>query len=167
MTTDAIERIICKPIDEMKRFPMDEQTAETFIQLSTLPENFTIPEKEKPFLYALIEKRLEHCFSFKITDARLILVLAVISETPGSAIMYLWYLQYWCKRNDVRVLSFKQFCMDVFPYGFPLKSDLHKVWDDQKVLNPDSNRVYNLVDDNQSGLSVQFMTDETKTETAV
>lgn len=154
ISPDAIENVICKPIEEFFRVPMDADTTGLFMQILLLPEEFAIPEKDKPFLYKVIEKRLEQCFSFKITDPRLILLITIISETPGTAIMYLWYLQYWCKLANVEELSLDQFCMHVFPMGFPSKDDLSILWDAQKVSS--KNGSYNLVDRIDSGLSVQL-----------
>lgn len=155
LSPDAIENIVCKPMEKLKRFPMDQDTTGVFVQLCLMPKEFSIPEKEKPFLYSVIEKRIEHCYTFTIKDARLILAIAMLSETPGSAVLYLWYLQYWCKQNDVKELSLDQFCSDVFPFGFPSKDDLHTIWNSQKIAGKDQS--YNLVDRSQSGLSVQFV----------
>ena len=149
----AIENVVCIPFKKLMRFPMDDETTRTFIQIMMLPIEFSIPQKEKPFLYQVIEKRIDGCFTFKITDARLILLITIISETPGSAILYLWYLQYWCKKNQVEILSLNDFCEKIFPMGFPSKDDLHKIWDDQKVTI--DNKSLNLVDINDAGLSVQ------------
>ena len=152
----AIEIHLCAKMDSLKRFPMDNDLGMTLAQLLLCPKGeLNIPQKEKPFLYQLIEKRIEHCFTFKIDDARLILFIAALSESAGTAVMYLWYLQWWCFRNSVEVIDLNIFCQRIFPMGFFSKEDLQKVWDGQKVKR-DGMASDNLVDYFNAGISIQF-----------
>jgi hypothetical protein len=155
----AIEIHVCEKMNSLKRFPMDNELGMTLAQLLLIPKNgMLLKEKEKPSLCKIIELRIEHCFTFKIQDDRLILFLAAISESAGTAIMYLWFIQWWCFRNSVYVIDLNIFCQKIFPVGFFGKSDLQKVWDGQKVR-----REYlasdNLVDYSHAGVSIQFIKD--------
>ncbi len=152
---NAIEEIVCKPFEKAIRTPMSDDLTKLMIQLMFADEKFKIPEAEKPFLFNVIEKRIEYCFSFNVVDHRLILALAVITESPGTAIMYLWYLQYWCKQNGVKEVDLDLFCERIFPFGFPIKSDMQKIWDSQKV-STEKNGCLNLVDIEGGGRSCQF-----------
>ena len=105
---------------------------------------------EKPFLYKLIEKRIRYCFTFSILDERLLLFLTAVAQTPGKAIMYLTYMQYWAKRHKQFVITFDDFCMKIFPHGFPNDEDLHDVWVKQKIKNG------NLLDFQSAMVSIQF-----------
>lgn len=129
---NAIEQYFCKPFEQAQRMPMDEETSMMMIQLLMIPKDtFKIPDAEKPFLVRVIEGRLS-VFSYQITDMRLLLFLAVISETPGTAIMYLTYLQYWCNKQRRTEVDLDTLC-EVFPTGFLSEESLTRIWDGQKV----------------------------------
>jgi len=66
----------------------------------------TKEEIEAMPLYQIIQKRIEFCFTFKINDVRLLLLICSISNVPGRAILYLWYLQYWSFKNNVEEITF-------------------------------------------------------------
>lgn len=156
----AIETHLCEKMNSLKRVRMDDDLAMTLAQLLLVPKNkLEVPQKEKPFLYQLIEKRVEHCFTFRIDDDRLIIFIAALSVSAGTAVMYLWYLQWWCFRNSVEVIDLNIFCQKIFPMGFFSESDLQNIWDGQKVC-----REYlasdNLVDYALAGESIQFKKSE-------
>lgn len=154
---DAVEKIVCQPLEKLKRYRMSDDIAEMLVKMMLYKEAFkNIPDdKEKPFIYKLIAKRIECCFTYKIEDPRLILFLAMISETPGKAVMYLAYLQYWCNKSGVQLLDLDTFCERIFPFVFPSDDDLHKLWDSQKV-NRDSGGSDNLLDYGTAYQSIQF-----------
>ncbi len=157
-TTDPtiIEREICKKMHSLRRESMDEEMTETLMRIY-LAKGLNIPDKEKPFLFQVIEKRLKYCFTIKIEDQRLILFLCALAESPGSAIMYLWYLQYWCFINDVKQLNLELFCEKIFPMGFFSRDDLSKIWDFQKVSSTrEENGSDNLVNYSSAGMSIQY-----------
>lgn len=154
---DAVEQYFCKPFDVAKRYPLTEENSMFLIDLLFKNSTFSIPDKDKPFLVQLIEKRLQYSFSFKINDARLILFIAIISRTPGTAIMYLTYLQYWCKKNQRKEIDLKLFCESIFPWGFPSESNLSKIWDNQKLKREkDYFGSDNLIDYQTAIKSIQF-----------
>ena len=128
----AIEELFCKPFEKLKQHNMDNETSGLMIQL-LMGNPQEIPEKEKPFLLKLIEKRIEVVFDYVITDIKLLLFLCVLTETPGKAVMYLTYLQYWAKKNSKFEIDMDTFCQTIFPWGFPSDEDLDKLWDSQKV----------------------------------
>lgn len=90
---NAVEENFCKDMDKATRVEMDEETTKTLIQLmmSRPVPLSSVAKKDKFFLLELIEKRVEHCFTFKITDARVIVFLALISESAGTAVSYPTY----------------------------------------------------------------------------
>lgn len=128
---NAIEKYFCEPFEKAPRLPMNEENSQYLIQLLLTKATTEIPEKEKPFLIKVIESRL-NAFSYVIKDGRLILFIAIISRTPGTAIMYLTYLQYWSKKHDCREIDLEKFCY-IFPEGFPNKNELSQIWNGQKV----------------------------------
>jgi len=153
---DAIEKYFCEPFDQATRCPMDEETTKFLMQLLIVKEMKEMPEKKKPFLIKMIEQRIKGSFSFKITDNRLIAFIAVISETPGKAVMYLTYLQYWCRKNNIKVIDLDKFC-EIFPMGFPDDETLHSIWDGQKVECKNGYSSDNLLDYQSAMKSIHFL----------
>lgn len=112
---------------------MTLEETELFVLLHTKQgEGQTIKQEDKPFLYQVIETRLE-IYSFTITDPRLILFLCAISKTPGKAVMYLTYLDYWCKKKNTKILTFSDFSKRAFPHGFP-DIDKTNIWEKFKTI---------------------------------
>lgn len=155
---NAVEENFCKDMDKATRVEMDEETTKTLIQLmmSRPVPLSSVAKKDKFFLFELIEKRVEHCFTFKITDARVIVFLALISESAGTAIMYLTYLQYRLKKVNRTELTLDYLC-ELFPHIFIPKSELQDIWDRQKISKPSS--IFgsdNLLDYQSAMKSIQF-----------
>ncbi len=153
----AIETIVCQEILLIPHVKMDEETRMLMALLLSEKNSINIPEKEKPFLYAVIEKRVTHCFTIQITDSRLLLFLAFIAKSPGVAILYLWYLQYWCFNSNIRKLDLETFC-EIFPMGFPTDLELRRIWNSQKVDREAGSD--NLVDYSSAGMSIQFVSEK-------
>jgi hypothetical protein len=149
----AIETYFCKPFAKLQKHEMNEQLTQLTIDLCVMPPSFAIPEKKKPYLMQIIEKRIEYCFEYKITDQRLLLYIAAVAEKAGTAIMYLWYLQYWCYKNDIWELDYDLFCQRIFPMGFPCDADLEELWYSVKVQHPDLHSG-NLLDVGAAGKSI-------------
>jgi hypothetical protein len=154
---DAVEKYFCIPFEKSPRHPMDEENSEFLIKLLLADREFELPEEEKPFLVKLIEKRLKYGMTYKIKDSRLILFLAILARNAGSAVMYMTYLQYWCKKKHVIEIDLNRFCEEIFPMGFPSEDDLHKIWDGQKVMRESSGASDNLVDYQSAMTSIQFL----------
>jgi len=129
---NSIEEYFCKPFEAIKVEEMSKETSEILINLlmGNLQE---IPEEEKPFIMKLIEKRIEVIFDYTITDQKLLLFLSALSETPGKAVMYMTYLQYFSKKHGIKDIDLDIFCQKAFPWGFPPEKALHELWIKQKV----------------------------------
>ena len=104
----------------------------------------------------MIIKRISVQFTYTVSDDRVILLLAHVAQNPGTAVMYLWYLQYYCKKNNVKDIDLTMFCTYIFPMGFPSTSDLKQLWDTQKVNNEKEGFSDNLLDYHIAGKSIQF-----------
>ncbi len=161
---NAVEEHFCKPFEQADKHEMSIADTGDLLLLASSKNTFSnwpLLEKEKPFLYKVIEQRVQACFTFKITDCRLIMWLCMISKSPGTAVMYLAYLQYWCKKNNVKEIDIDIFCEKVLPSGYPSEEDLQEIWDAQKVIRtktkgdifPGSD---NLLDYQQAYKSIQF-----------
>ena len=158
LSKESIEMIICPQFTKAVKNPMSEFEQEILISLMLANKKFKISRKEKPFLFQLIEKIINACHTFSTDDERLILFLASICQSLGSAILYLWYIQFWCHCNKLKVIDLDIFCGKIFPNGFPSKECVNAIWDSQKLINVPKMGSDNLVDYNYCGDSIHFVT---------
>lgn len=133
--------------------PMDDETAELLIRLMMSKRNgSTMTEAQKPPILRLIEKRIAAIHTFKIVDDRLLVFMLCFASTPGLAVMYIWYMQYWCHKNGRKELDLEVFCQRVFPNGFPSDEDMSKLWYSVKVSR--EGHSVNLLDVTAAGASI-------------
>lgn len=167
----AIEERFCKPFESLPRHSMNSELTGMLIGLLLAdkgrPDN--LKDIEIPWLVKVIQKRVEICFDYTITDFRLLFFIALLSETPGNAVMYLTYIQYYYKKlltEGAPILpdgaskidvDLQAFC-EIFPNGFPSKEDLLTVWDAQKVKRSAPNKIEsdNLLDYDSALQSIRF-----------
>ena len=148
---NAIEEVICQKMEVLPCQPMDKDLSAILINLLFSEGADVFGEKPKPFLCEVISKRIECCFQYTITDTAN-LFLAALTQTPGNAVVYMWYLQYQCNKHGIDVVDLNFIC-DLFPIGFPSEKDMMDIWDSQKVL-PVDHGPDNLVDYASAGLSL-------------
>jgi len=153
---NAIKEIVTDKIAKLQTRQLDDDGMIFLLELLVNKEgNYKIPQNEKPLLYRIIEQRVENCFTYTLNDSRLLIYLCYLSETAGNAMMYLWYLQAHCFNKQTASVNLDEFCLNVFPWGYPTKADLDKVWEGQKVRRPENSFASdNLIDYANAGLSI-------------
>jgi hypothetical protein len=153
---NAIEEVVYDFLKDCEVVEMSQETTEMFLRIGMLAKNVKFPKEKKPPIFQIIEKRVEHCFTFKFIDDRALLGLSIWAESAGVAILYLWYIQAWCFKNQVKEVDFETLCLRIFPMGIFSEKDLKSVWDNQKVqkIGMESD---NLIDYDVAGLSIQFL----------
>lgn len=155
----AIETHVCKKIEICPKEELSKEDGSLLFQLFFLSKDAPlaeIPQKDKPFLYQVIEKRIKFCFDYQINDVALLLFLTSIAKNPAVAVMYCWYLQYWAKTNNVKEINLMTFCEKIFPMGFPSETQMSSIWQSQKVDRKGKSGSDNLVDYANAGKSLQF-----------
>lgn len=154
---NSVELLFAKKFEELKKHPMDDDTSSIMLKLAM--SNGAIPEDDKEindhFMCKVIASR------FKVLgytmDIRTKLMIATITGSPGSAVMYCHYLAYYCKNKKIQHLTFDEFCMHAFPWGFPSNEDLQVLWDSQKVSKDGSQPgTDNLLEDLEASKSIMF-----------
>ena len=149
---NSIEELFAKEFEKTQKNPMNEKDSEILIKLiSSKNSAYQIPEEEKPFLYKLLEKRIEAVHDFEV-DVRTLIFLSCICRSAGVGVMYCWYLQYQSKKRNIRHISLETFC-EIFPMGFVSEDDLGRLWDGQKV-HSEGMGSDNLLDYTQAGKSL-------------
>jgi hypothetical protein len=159
----AIEVLVCMEIESSFKRELTKDEFEIFAKLIlSKDKGFSIPEKEQPFVYKVIEARAKS-FQYKLTDPRLILFLAMIAESPGKAVMYLWYIQYIFHKKGLSNIDLECFGTEILPMGYPTNERLSEIWDGQKVNRPrDYYGSDNLLDYMSAGESIMFKPKETE-----
>lgn len=152
---NAIEEVIYDFLKNCEMSEMSEQCEKMFLEIGMLPENIILPDVVKPLIFKMLEIRLEHCFTFKVIDERVLLVITLISKNIDVAMIYMWYIQGWCFKNNVTKIDFETLKTNIFPLGFFSDKDLNTVLENQKVQG--MNFLENLVDCNIAGISIQFL----------
>jgi len=154
---NAVEEIFCKEMDKAKTETLDKEDFELFVKLcqsKPVPLE-SVDKKNKFFLYELIEKRVQHCLSYRILDARVIIHISTMAKTTGGAVMYLTYIQYKCKQKNIRELTF-DLLVQMFPEGNIPESELELIWSKQKVSKSKDMGSDNLLDYQSAMKSIQF-----------
>jgi hypothetical protein len=156
---DAIEKRFCVKFEKLEQKKMDGEISDILISLVLMKQKSIfqdIPSNEVPHLCLIINKKISSQFSYTVSDDRVVLFIALLTENPGLAIMYLWYLQYYCKKKNIQDVDLTIFARDIFPRGFPSKKDLEKLWDKQKIDNANEGFSDNLLDYRSAGQSIQI-----------
>ena len=123
---------------------MSDDLSEIFIRLMFVDDaKLDLKEMRKlnP-LFEVAEKRIEHCLTYT-ADNRVKFFISCVSGTVGKCIMYLYYMQYIAKKENIKHIDFNTFGEKVFPMGFFKDDDMQKVWYGQKINGKGSdNLVY-------------------------
>lgn len=90
-------------------------------------------EARETFLFKLITKRVDAMHSYILEDEATV-VIAALCQTPGEAVIYCNYLQWWSDENDRPKITLGDLCQSIFPFGFFSHDTLYKAWEDQKLI---------------------------------
>jgi hypothetical protein len=101
-------------------------------------------EKKRLGLSSLFYLRVQYLHSYEVSLA-IPLLVGLIAESPGEAVVYANYLQYEAFNRNKRRLGMQDICF-IFPMGFPSKAALRKAWDLQKVERRNQYDSDNLLD---------------------
>jgi hypothetical protein len=156
---NAIEEVIYDFLKDCELVEMSDDSTKMFLQIGMMPKNMKLQKEHQPFVFQIIQKRIEHYFTFKVTDERVLLAISLWAESAGVAILYLWYIQAWCFKNNVREVDFETLGLKIFSLGIFSEKDLKSVWENQKVEHKGMESD-NLIDYNVAGLSIQFLLEE-------
>lgn len=141
---DGIEKFFCEPMSKLNPQPMTEDLAEVFLKLMFVDDaKLDLKEMRKVNpLFEVAEKRIEHCLTYT-TDNRVKFFITCVSGTVRKCIMYLYYMQYIAKKENIKHIDFNIFGETFFPMGFFKDEDMQKVWYGQKINTKGSD---NLLD---------------------
>lgn len=117
--------------------PLSNEETKAFLFLTMNENKF---ESDHEFLdymehnrmVSLVTKRISCFHSFMITRSATVFI-AMISDTPGIAVMLLNFIQYKTNEFDIHKVDMEFLSMGrLFGYGLFSKEDLNEAWDAQK-----------------------------------
>lgn len=146
---DAVEKYFCVPLSKFIPKQLTSEQAKLLIAISMCDAD-KIDEFEEDFanvywFYPAIAKRLRAYFGYTM-DVKAQMLLCTWCESIGDMVIYLTYLQYWCKKNNVKEIAHTLLCEKVFPHGIFDRTFMSHVWDGQKVSSTISGGSDNLID---------------------
>lgn len=113
-----------------------------------------IKELKGIWQYKALEQRAEHCITAELEKRVLIFLTFMTQGTIGKSIQYLYFTQYLAKKQNLKFVTFEDFCQKLYPYGFLKDQDLERIWYDCKVETKHGSK--NLIDYGVASLSIQF-----------
>lgn len=140
-------------LHEGEREPMSESISEMFLKLMLINDDGikAVHEKMmKQWSYKAIVKRVKVSLTVKIDKKVLIFICFLTEGTIGLMVLYVYYLQYWAFKNDVKKIDFSILAERIFPNGFFTQTNLERAWELQKTSRG------NLIDFAPASKSIQF-----------
>lgn len=105
-----------------------------------------------PTMDMLVYRRWEGITKLKITPMA-VHFIARISNTPGIAVMNIWYILKKAKDNNANIVNVKFISTKCFPLGLFTEDQYSSFWKDQKYITSDE-RTANMVDRHEFGESI-------------
>jgi hypothetical protein len=113
-----------------------------------------IEDNAIPLPVQILRRSIGKRFTFEPNN-NLILLMGVLGETPGGAIMYATYLQWYAKSINKKDLNIEDFC-NAFPLGLPTSQSMNELWNGQKIVRETKVDSDNLIDYANANKSIQF-----------
>lgn len=141
ITENSIEKIVCEPMDKLKKVPMNEIQSTAmlaFLMRGSESRNLAnkILEKQVWTANAML-KRIKAQFDRDI-DPRVAALIGLGGYVVGGCILIGYYLQW--KANQLGIegeITMDHFAEKIFPFGLFSENDINQIWDSQKVFNAD------------------------------
>lgn len=117
--------------------PADKEVMEVLIRLETGGEKYCLSLHEDAlkeyWQYKALVIRSEEVLLSEFDKRIYFTILLVCNGNIGSMIQLMYFLQVYCHDNNLESLTWKQFCQEVFPWGFPKRKVMDEVWNECKV----------------------------------
>lgn len=154
---DALEKHFCEPLEELGHRELSLEETGILMKLLKIPEkDFASNEEVKNNQYMkVLNARASGCCTAKF-DTRSLYMIMCISEAIGHQIIYLYQSQYLAKKNNIKNVTFEDFCGKLFPHGFYDDANMSKVWKSCKITERPSGASDNLIDYGKATYSIQF-----------
>jgi hypothetical protein len=156
---NGIEVHFCEPLDTKgEKSNMSDEDSQIFLTLCFVSEEDSNEMYNDVYkasgILKIFSSRAEYA-GLKI-DKKSSIMISVLCETPGEAVMYVYYLLYKAKQLGLKNgITFNDLGEKIFPFGFFTKKTLDFYWDEQKVKkNTESSGSDNLLDYKTASMSL-------------
>jgi len=146
---NAVEIYFCEPLSQKKTKNMNDEISDFFILFSTSNESNVDVDKARKMVwqYAALEKRIDLTMNYTADNRVKLFIVMLCDSSIGKVLMYAYYMQYLCKKNNVKHINWEKFG-NLFPDGFFTEEDLNKAWEGQKVSRKGDDGKINTGSDN-------------------
>ena len=138
LNASSLEESLLKPLDLLERYPMSREKTEILVKFNFATKE-AIAKIAEDFNNAMIvpvpkilRERVDNCLTVDIDDKVLVFIAALTEGNIGQSIIYVYYIQYWAKKMNRRLVTFHNFCIDIFPLSFFDMDEVRTLWYDQK-----------------------------------
>ena len=138
--------------DEAKYLIMCQSGEETMENDEGLKEKL---QKNEFGYCSVFYNRVKLCHTYECSIAACVFI-GLMANSFGEVTIYANYLQYMAFKHNKKRIDVRFLCWFVFPYGFPTKDALRKVWDLQKLERNDVYDSDNLLDYNICQKTISF-----------
>ena len=151
-----LEKTLLEPMSKLKTHEMSEDDMMAMITVMNVEAKGKIDEmyqelKSAIWVLEAMEKRIEFALTADIDKAIQVFLVMFLEGNVGRCMIYLFYVQWWAKKNNKRKVTFDDFCKNIFPLGFPSADDIRPLWDAQKATSG-----INYIDVPEASTSIQF-----------
>ncbi len=158
---NALETHMCDRLSKARMVPMSKDLSEALIKVIMSKEEGAKKMHEEllkvSWEYKALFERAKSSLTVEFEPSGLIMAFFTSVYTApgiGNAIMYIYYIQYACKKKGIEKFTVNTFCESVFPMGVFRNEDLNEVWDACKVSSEGGSD--NLIDYPKASKSIQF-----------
>lgn len=146
---NSVEIYFCEPLSKKKPQKMNDELSDIFISFSISDEKNIDVDKARKMIwqFSALEKRMEF-MSYKADNRVKVFIVMLDDGAIDKVIMYTYYMQYLCKKHNVKHITWEIFGTKFFPDGFFSDEDLHSVWDGQKISRRTNDGKINSGSDN-------------------
>lgn len=158
---NSVEIYFCKPLDEKgDKRQLTEDESRIFMILMMISDDEVSKMYEEiqkaSFISKIITSRAEYA-GLKM-DKKTAIMLSIICQTPGEAVMYVYYLLYKAKQLGVKEIDFETLGKSIFPWGFFSEETLNLFWDEQKIKKKNTDPgTDNLLDYSNASSSLRIL----------
>mgnify|MGYP003629672178 CR=1 FL=1 len=158
LEADSLEKVFLQPLDSLKTDRLTVDDTKAFIGLSFMKEEHIDRAwqdlTKQAWAIEAWELRVEIALTIKVDRKTLMFIALRVEGNVGQGIAYIYYLQYWCKMNNVKEVTLDMLFSRIFPMGLFSEEVIHEHWLLQKVRG--YNGLDNMIDYSEASKSIMF-----------
>lgn len=127
---EAVEKLFCLPFKTLGfKISQESKDAQNIIETTDIDRKITSFQR---WVVDEMAERMDEFMSVTMHEEA-ILYIALMCDSVMTAKMYLTFIQYWCRVNEVKDVTYDLVKNFIFKTGFPPHNQLKDLWGKQKV----------------------------------